>query len=636
MKKQNFLSLLLLTASIVGLSACDQTGSSEPSNNMDAYKLIYNGTSTEKHIEIRDEDEFNRSSYGYRFNNVQGYNGWNYSFYKDNIHTPLINSNGSKWESGENSLDNDGINSAEAGGYIAHSYTIKEGGKYAFGGTIIQHESDKGLLATVTVLRNGQQIYPKGNLISTTKNDENGKYFETFQDFSANDVITFLISGHNVYCNPVIRKGTDLRDSLYTTHNDWGYYGDIHCFYHNDKLHLYHLWNTNWTDSGWFWNMQTTTDMFRYKNAGYDDTFLTNHYMAYGKVADVVDYSIYTRARDCTTFYDEDVGKYRNIGLGYISNLPGNVRCDLFLRTSDDGTGLAWSSNAIPLKSFHNNGEPECSQLIKIGNRWYLCTGISGRSVHGVGTMTYWFGEEGQTIDEIDWMNLEPHKIDGEDLCVPQIEKVRDKYYLFGWMPQNPTGSNWGGYKNLPREVYQREDGTLGTRIDIAADKLMNKGKLFDLTTANATSTNSTIDTNSIYMLGNDRVDVVGKVEQTYVKFNVEMLNSTVFEYIMDDGINEYRIAIEEREDGNTYLKIHTKDYRVWSEVLLGKSNKKYECKIVCHGSIIEFAVNDIMVLSGRTNSTLLTYTPGFEANGETKIDNISINRLAQLYDVYD
>lgn len=635
MKKQNYISLFLLTLSLVGLCSCGQK-EEQPMDVLEQYKLIYSGTSSEKHELIREEKIINRSSYGYRFNDEQGYNGWHYSFYKDNTHIPLVNSSNNVWEYENNSLNNDGINTAEAGGYIAHNYTIKEGGKYAFGGTIIQYESEKGLLASVTVLKNGQLIYPKGNLLSTTTNDENGKYFETIDDFSANDVVTFLVSGDNVYFNPAIRKGIDLKDSLYTTHNEWGYYGDIHCYYHNDKLHLYHLWNTNWTDSGWFWNMQTTTDMFRYENAGYDDSFLTNHYMAYGKVADVVDYSIYIRARDCTTFYDNDVSLYRNIGLGYITNTPGNVRCDLFLRTSDDGTGLAWSKNAIPLRSFHNSGEPECSQLIKIGNRWYLCTGISGQSVHGVGTMSYWFGEEGQTIDEIDWMNLPTHKIDGEDLAVPQIEKVRDKYYLFGWMPQNPVGSNWGGYKNLPREVYQREDGTLGTRIDPMATKLLNKGKLFDIESANTTSNNSVIETNCVHMLNADRVNIRGKVDQTFVKFDVEMLNSTLFEYIMDDGINEYRIAIEEREDDNTYLKIYTKDYRVWSEVLLGKSVDKYECKIVCHGSIIEFAVNDIMVLSGRTNSNLLSYTPGFEANNEIKINNISINRLAQLYDVYD
>lgn len=635
MKRNNVLPIFLLIPSLLGVISCN-SNNDDNKDPLEPYKLIYNGTSKKIHnTTTKDETIFNRASYAYRFNTEQGYNGWTLSHYNNGQHTNLVNVDG-VWTSGKNTLNNDGIISAEAGTSIAYSYQVQDNAKYAFGGTIQQFESDKGLLANITVLQNNVQIFPKGNLITTTIEDEAGRYFEGLATCNKGDTITFLVTGDNVYCNPVIRKGHDLEDTLYNTHNDWGYYGDIHCFYHDDKLHLYHLWNTNWTDAGWFWNMQTTTDMFRYENGGYDESFIHDHYMAYGKTPDVVDYSIYMRARDCTTFYDEEVNKYRSIGLGYISNSPGNVRCDLFLRTSDDGTGLSWTTNAIPLKQFHNSGEPECSQLIKIGNRWYLCTGISGQSVHGVGTMTYWFGEEGQTIDEIDWLNLEPHKIDGEDLAVPQIEKVRDKHYLFGWMPQNPTGSNWGGYKNLPREVYQKSDGTLGTRIDPMATKLLNKGKLFDINPSLVKSNNSTVETNHIHMHGQDRVDVIGKVGQSFVKFDVEMISSNEFYYVLNDGATDYRIAIEEREDGNAYLRIYTEGNRTWSEVYLSEVQDKYECKIVCHGSIIEFAVNNTIVLSGRTNSRFIDCTPGFAANGETIISNISINRLAQLYDVYD
>ena len=180
--------------------------------------------------------------------------------------------------------------------------------------------------------------------------------------------------------------------------------------------------------------------------------------MVYEQAGDLNDYDMFPAgARDCTKFWDEDIGRYRYIGLSYITN-KGNVDCSISMRTSDDETGLLWTQPAVSLRRFPKtaDGEPECTHFRKIGNRWYLLTSISRQSIHGVGRLAYWIGGEGQTIDEVDWLNAETHYLDGEDLCAAQVEWVDEKLYLFGWMPQNYAAGYWGGFKNLKPE--QKEE----------------------------------------------------------------------------------------------------------------------------------------------------------------------------------
>jgi hypothetical protein len=205
-------------------------------------------------------------------------------------------------------------------------------------------------------------------------------------------------------------------------------------------------------------------------------------------------------------------------------------------------------------------------------------------------------------------------------------------------MPQNPLSSNWGGYKNLPREVYQNPDGTLSTKFDVMATKLLNKGKLLDLDITNTAGNNAVVETNKIEFLNEGRVNLIGQVGQTFTTFDLTLKGANKFNYIMNDGSTDYNIEIEESHDGNTYLRVHKNGTYKYTEYNFGKSPEKYSCKLVCHGSIIELCVNDKNVLSARTqfNSPNNAYTPGFYADGAASIENIEINRLAQLYDVYD
>lgn len=94
-----------------------------------------------------------------------------------------------------------------------------------------------------------------------------------------------------------------------------------------------------------------------------------------------------------------------------------------------------------------------------------------GQSVHGVGRLSYFIGDEGVNPYDVDWTTKEEHFLTTEDLAAAQIAEKDGKFYVFGWIPRYYHAGFWGGHINLPTEVYQLPDGTLASRIcsDISA-----------------------------------------------------------------------------------------------------------------------------------------------------------------------
>lgn len=636
--KKNLITSLLL-GGLLFMTACGgrpDSGPTNPSSEPDkqenelcSYESLYDGLSKEQHEIVNKLTDFNRASYGYRFNEgIQGYNNWRYVKQEGSLLLDLVYENGS-WLSDDDSFA-DGVFNTSSSSKLGYVYQIVQAGNYSFGGTFApknMHESAK------------MEIYVNSDLIfelEINETDTNGKYFELNRDFNLNDELVFLVNGQGAYLNPVIVKGSSLVKSLYDPETDWGYYGDLHCYYYNDLLYMFHLCDI----PQWTWYCKTTTDMFRFYESGYDDTFVDNHYMAYGKHPDVLDYTQYSKARDCTYFFDEQVQRYRCIGLGYRKDGGDQTSCDLFLRTSSDKLGFEWNEPSIALRSFPltSDGEPECSQLIRIGDRWYLTTGISGQSIHGVGTCSYWIGEPGKTIDETNWSVLPTHKLDGEDLCVPQIEKVKNRYYFFGWTPRTFNSNKWGGYKNLSREVFVKEDGTLGTRIDEMATKLLNKGKLFnvDSSVIESASVTCSINRNEFSFADAGEVKFNKTTNHNFIRYHVKMNGASQVSYkLYSSSIVFPEVAIQKRSDG-TYLEVNHTNGFVSSNVYLGPATlNEFDVKLIVDNNRIEFAVNNTIVLTAITMNTG-DYQPAFVSDGAAVISNISFNRLAQFYDIYD
>lgn len=640
MKKQIIATVLASLIILAGAGCSPSERLVTEGNNVKTYEQLYNGNAVAKYAPVTGAQRY-RASYGYVANDMQGYNGWHYLC--GTALDPMHYSNG-VWE-GNGARFRGGV-MQPGGGIAALRFEPPLSGKVTVSGTFRMAEA--GGQVSMKIMQGTQQVYPVVGEISVSGDDLVGTYF-CFMIELTTIPLDFVITGNGAaYCNPTVDYTNSPNDTLYDV-PEWGYYGDLHAYYYKDRVNLYHLRNLG--ANKWEWYLDATTDMFRYERLPYDVSFVQNHYMAYAGTLDVKDYTLYPDGgRDCTMFWDDDIKAYRYIGLMYRNSRTGD--CDLAMRTSKTGNIFEEWGDTVVLRDFSGVGEPECSAFRKIGNIWFLYAGISSQSVHGVGGLTYWKGLKGATIDETNWACAESYRLDGEDLAVPQIEEIGGRWYFYGWMPQKYNAGNWGGYRNLPREVYLRDDGLLGTRIDEMATKLLNRGRLTEINsvTTRQTMGNVQVGDSKLSMTGlNNSAAVNIKPDSTFVTFRLDMKNSSRAGYIMQaNGYDYYAYLI--KRDGGAYLQIGCPgdpSHPVSSEVYLGSDSETvFDCKIVTdgvwqnglrNGANVEFCVNDKIVLSGRLALDMSAgYTPVFYSDANAEFENITINRLAQKYDIYD
>jgi sucrose-6-phosphate hydrolase SacC (GH32 family) len=88
------------------------------------------------------------------------------------------------------------------------------------------------------------------------------------------------------------------------------------------------------------------------------------------------------------------------------------------------------------------------------------------QSVHYVGRATYYIGDAGKTIDQVNWATKAAHHVDGEDIAAAQEISANGKHLILGWIPHDALGNYWGGTLSLPRELTARADGTLDVKLD--------------------------------------------------------------------------------------------------------------------------------------------------------------------------
>lgn len=639
MKKIVWVSMIFLLC--IFIAACSSEEEIEDEPNVNMYEKLYDGKAKEKYDLVVGPSRY-IASQGYIKNTEQGYNQWYYYAVDQNEFVPMIYQDHA-FRYGDIKMQ-DGVISIHGSHKSSRRFVAPlTANNVLISGTIrFDKTNNDATDVSLKIYKNQDLIYPVNSDLIVYKNDLIGKYFSFNTNLTKDDVIDFVVEGKgDIFFNPIVDYTNQSLDTLYKV-PEWGYYGDIHTYYHNDVVNLFHL--RNHPNNYWEWYLWQTTDMFRYKEASvYTTDFVKNHYMAYERAGDLNDYKNYPAgARDGTLFYDEEIDRYRFITLAYKRN-DHEIITDLTMRISSDAQGLIWTEPAIPLREFPTkaHGEPEVAAFRKIGNRWYLYASISGQSVHGVGKFSYWIGDEGKTIDQMDWKTLPTHTLDGEDLAAAQIEFLGDKMYLYGWMPRVYNAGYWGGFMNLPREVFQRDNGLLGTRLDVMAKQLLNKGLINSFTKENTIiiSGSATFDNEMINLMGqNNLVQVDGLFDSTFVTYKVDMKQSNQVGFILKDGSNTYRIIL--MKDGNkVFLRIespndpsHTlNSYVIYEDPKDGI----YDIQIIIEGSIIEFYVNDEIALSGRTRMGR-TYEAFIYSDKEAAFYDVDIHRLAQYYDIYE
>ncbi len=647
-KKTVAVTLAAISALSIGIvtPACVNTPGENTVDEEKIYEKIYDGNAKIKYGQVTGAERY-LASYGYVGNDVQGYNNWYYkSGGVNNLKDMRFNSGNNRWEAENGSCITRSV-IAPDGENAGFLFKAPVSGRAQISGNIRMNRANEGG-AELRVYLNGKKVYPLEDSLKISGEDLTGWFVDFTEELQTGDELYFETqSTGEVYFNPCVDFTGVFDETLYKV-PEWGFFGDIHVYYYNGVCNLYQLRTLG--NNRWEWYLYTSTDMFRSEEASvYTVDFVENHYMAFSKTENLVDYTTYPDgARDTTKFYDEDVDKYRFIGCTYKDNNPVTMDCDLSMRTSSTGAdGYKWETAAVPLRKYPNaSGEPEVAGFRKIGKSWYLYTSVlhSSNTHHG-GALAYWFGGEGKTIDETDWLNAETHYLDGEDLLGAQIENIAGKWYLYGKLPASYYAA-WGGYNNLPREVFRRENGLLGTKLDPMATKLVNKGKVFDVNSAEKQILygSAEIGKDKIKMTGieDNRVQVDRECGSNFITYKLNMGTATEAGLVLNDGKRDFKIVLKQ-EDGKTYMQVESPGdpYHVLnSRLYLGEaSQKEYEIKLVvdgvAQGSICEFYVNDTLTLTARTGMGA-TYKPSLYANGTAEFTGFTVNRLAQYYDIYE
>ncbi|MDF2568213.1 MAG: hypothetical protein K0R90_1669, partial [Oscillospiraceae bacterium] len=185
-------------------------------------------------------------------------------------------------------------------------------------------------------------------------------------------------------------------------------------------------------------------------------------------------------SRDPYVFFDDTDNRYGLVATSYGTNSTGGGKyACISLQMTSDNSLVNWSGSQKELIRF--TSDPECSQMFKLGSRWYLLASITKRSNNYVGCPSYWVGDAGSKVDAIDF-SLKPEKmLEGEDLCAAQVVSDGSQLRIFGWVPKSATGGSWGGHLSLPRLVYAGEDGTLFVKLDTDIGNKIRGRKLAEL-----------------------------------------------------------------------------------------------------------------------------------------------------------
>jgi sucrose-6-phosphate hydrolase SacC (GH32 family) len=166
----------------------------------------------------------------------------------------------------------------------------------------------------------------------------------------------------------------------------------------------------------------------------------------------------YKRRRDPYVFWIPETRLHGCVMTTWMTDRPKETGGAISFATSPDLKN--WNDHGAILDP-GTIGEPECPQMFRLGQRWYLLASIYDRAV---GQPVYWMSDSPLGP----WQAEPTGRLDGKDLCAAQIAFDGETPLLFGWIPltaAKPGTQTWGGHLALPREIHALANGHLGTRL---------------------------------------------------------------------------------------------------------------------------------------------------------------------------
>ena len=633
----------------------DPTPYIPPEEQKMTYKELY-------HYEYKKADQLvgkklYRASDGYIQNTEQGYNHFYYQAKINGEYNNLL-LDGSAFKLNGAEIDQDKMTSV-TGASAARCFVAPEAGTARISGSVYLINGSSAHLS----------VFKNETLICEKDVDSDGVFHTNDVALVRGDNIYFVIDGNaTVSYNPVVDYTLLSEISLHHAAN--GYYGDVHPFYdyQSKKMHMFYLSTGNQSGSDRYdiyrSMLTTSTDMIHYvdepiqmnergrpeqdlyfvlnvfkdKNGFYRSSEGMGNHITTSVSSDLHTWSNGTEAyvdpvddlfkyrfaayyddtvyngRDPDMIYSAEDDCYYTVSLVYHTSLKASGRKSIQLYIGNNKGEFA--PKGYTLIGFEGRGDPECPQIKKIGDRWYVFYSVIGTGTKGnVGKFAYRVGDKGVNIKDVDWESKPELYLDGEDLHAAQINEVGDKYYYYGWLNYKYNTSVWGGYLNLPHEVYQDEDGTLRSRLDEELLRLLNKGLIYK--------------DNKTYT-ANENVNV--KLTRNLITADLDVVNTNRVGLKITHGSDAYFIGMVTKA-GKKYLTIKNDSDEYMCEVL-AKTATKYKLTISLDGNMLDINVNDDTTLSAFTNLTDTNKSLDVEANGNS-VKNLKINQLADYNNIY-
>lgn len=166
----------------------------------------------------------------------------------------------------------------------------------------------------------------------------------------------------------------------------------------------------------------------------------------------------YRRRRDPFVFWNDDEEKYWCVMTTQM--LEGEVEEAGAISLATSSNLRDWTNEGLLLHT-GAMGEPECPQMFKLGEFWYL---LFSEYDQAVGQPVCLRSKSARGP----WETAPRELLDGKDLCAAQVAFDGQAWVLMGWIPDVPArrgNQAWGGHLALPRELFATESGRLDCRL---------------------------------------------------------------------------------------------------------------------------------------------------------------------------
>ncbi len=274
----------------------------------------------------------------------------------------------------------------------------------------------------------------------------------------------------------------------------------------------------------------------------------------------------YVRRRDPYVFWIPESQEYGCVMTTQMKGIAKEKAGAVSYATSKDLQ--TWTSHGQILYP-KTHGEPECPQMFKLGQHWYLLASIYDRAV---GQPVYWRAPSPTGP----WSHTPQGVLDGKDLCAAQIAMDGETPVLLGWIPakaSRPGNQTWGGHLALPRTLHPEPDGTLSVRLHSEVGKRI-RGASMPLTEAR------------------DRLDITCSVKQSSkdkLGFDIDLKNADKL---------KARVLVPA---GKSVLRIEDATGQPWSEIPVQlPTDSDVPVRIIVESDMIEVFLADRYSLAAR------------------------------------